>query len=135
MPTTSLILSRSCDEESHEESDSVVEVGDGEVDGESSDEEETSEEAAASDEETEEAGERKGNAGSREGIDWEALTLEQQQQRRQPRRIRGILGILRLPQTELARVFQSISLDGFTLLSTGTTSKPQEQSEMVSAGC
>ena len=133
MPTTSLILSRSCDEESHEEeSDSVVEVGDGEVDGESSDEEETSEEAAASDEETEEAGERKGNAGSREGIDWEALTLEQQ--RRQPRRIRGILGILRLPQTELARVFQSISLDGFTLLSTGTTSKPQEQSEMVSAG-
>lgn len=128
MPTTSLILSRSCDEES----DSVVEVGDGESDGESSDEEETSEEAAASDEETEEAGERKGNAGSREGIDWEALTLEQQ---RQPRRVRGSLGILRLPQTELARVFQSISLDSFTLLSTGTTSKPQKQLEMMSAGC
>ena len=117
---------RSCDEE---ESDSVVEVGDDEAGGESSDEDEedTSEEAGASDEETEEVAERKGNVGggtsSREGIDWEALTVEQQQQQRQPRRVRGSLGILRLPQTELARVFQSISLDSFTLLSSGTTSK------------
>ena len=123
MPTTSLILSRSCDEESHEESDSVVEVGDGEVDGESSDEEETSEEADPGEEDTGEAAERQGaGTSSREGINWEALTLEQQQ--RQPRRIRGSLGILRMPQAELARVFQSISLDSFTLLSTGTTSKP-----------
>ena len=101
-------------------------MGDDEADGESSDEEGTSEEAAASDEETEEVAERKGNVGggtsSREGIDWEALTVEQQQQR-QPKRVRGSLGILRRPQAELSRVFQSISLDSFTLLSSGTTSK------------
>merc|ERR1719234_854970 len=123
-----MLRPRSCDEE---ESDSVVEVGDYEAGGVSSDEEDTSEEAAASDEETEEVAERKGNVGggtsSREGIDWEALTVEQQQQQqqqqqRQPRRVRGSLGILRLPQTELSRVFQSISLDSFTLLSSGTTS-------------
>ena len=106
----------------------VAEEGDG-----SSDEEETSEEADAGEEETagedadasdEEAAERKGaGTPSREGINWEALTLEQQQ--RQPRRIRGSLGILRQPQAELAlRVFRSISLDSFTLLSSGTTSKP-----------
>ena len=87
----------------------------------SGDDEDTSEEEAG------EAGERDlGNLGagtsSREGINWEALTLEQQQ--RQPRRIRGSLGILRKPQPGLSRVFQSISLDSFTLLSTGTTSKP-----------
>ena len=103
-------------------------MGDDEADGESSDEEGTSEEATVSDEETEEVAERKGNASggtsSREGIDWEALTVEQQQQQqRQPKRVRGSLGILRLPQTELSRVFQSISLDSFTLLSSGTTSK------------
>lgn len=116
---------RSCDEE---ESESVVEVAE-EGDG-SSDEEETSEEANASEEETGEAAdasggeaaERKGaGTPSREGINWEALTLEQQQ--RQPRRIRGSLGILRQPQAEPAlRVFRSISLDSFTLLSSGTTS-------------
>ena len=81
------------------------------------------EEADAGEEETGEAVERKGaETSSREGINWEALTLEQQQ--RQPRRIRGSLGILRMPKAELARVFQSISLDSFTLLSTGTTSRP-----------
>ena len=112
------IHSRSCDEE---ESESVVEVAE-EGDG-TSNEEETSEEADAGEEETGEAAERKGaETSSREGINWEALTLEQQQ--RQPRRIRGSLGILRMPQAELARVFQSISLDSFTLLSTGTTSRP-----------
>ena len=115
----------------------VAEEGDG-----TSDEEETSEEANASEEETAgedadasdeetgedvidgEAAERKGaGTPSREGINWDALTLEQQQ--RQPRRIRGSLGILRQPQAELAlRVFRSISLDSFTLLSSGTTSKP-----------
>ena len=58
---------------------------------------------------------------SREGIDWDALTLEQE---RQPRRVRGGLGILRKPEADLAKTFQSISLDRFTLLSTGTTSKP-----------
>ena len=71
----------------------------------------------------EEVAETKNNDGtsSREGIDWEALTLEQQQ--RQPRRVRGSLGILRKPQLELGRIFQSISLDSFTLLSSGTTSR------------
>ena len=114
------INSRSCDEE---ESESVVEVSEEEEDG-SSDEEETSEEADAGEEASgEDAEERKvGGTSSREGINWDALTLEQQQ--RQPRRIRGSLGILRKPQAQLARVFRSISLDSFTLLSTGTTSKP-----------
>ena len=124
------VHSRSCDEE---ESESVVEVaeeGDGSSDEEETSEEadageeETGEDADASEEETGEAAERKGaGTPSREGINWDALTLEQQQ--RQPRRIRGSLGILRQPQAELAlRVFRSISLDSFTLLSSGTTSKP-----------
>ena len=113
---------RSCDEE---ESESVVEIGDEtESSDDSSDDEETViEEAAVGDEEIKEVAETKNNDGtsSREGIDWEALTLEQQQ--RQPRRVRGSLGILRKPQLELGRVFQSISLDSFTLLSSGTTSR------------
>ena len=102
-----------------------MEVPEEEEEGESSDEEETSEEADAGEEATgEDAEERKdGGTSSREGINWDALTLEQQRQR-QPRRIRGSLGILRKPQAQLARVFRSISLDSFTLLSTGTTSKP-----------
>ena len=96
-------------------------MADDEEDGSGDDEDTGSEEEAG------EAGERDlgdlgGGTSSREGINWEALTLEQQQ--RQPRRIRGSLGILRMPQAELARVFQSISLDSFTLLSTGTTSRP-----------
>ena len=112
--------SRSCDED---ESDSVVEVAD-EDDG-SGEEEDVSDEEGNG-----EAVERDvGNLGSREGINWEALTLEQQQ--RQPRRIRGSLGILKKPQPGLSRVFQSISLDSFTLLSTGTTSKPQKISRSI----
>merc|ERR1712062_106237 len=116
-----LLRPRSCDEE---ESESVVQIGDEtEISDDSSDDEETViEEAVVGDEEIEEVAETKNNDGtsSREGIDWEALTLEQQQ--RQPRRVRGSLGILRKPQLDLGRIFQSISLDSFTLLSSGTTS-------------
>ena len=70
-----------------------------------------------------ENGKDDGRTSSREGIDWDALTLEQE---RQPRRVRGGLGILRKPEADLAKTFQSISLDRFTLLSTGTTSKPRK---------
>ena len=84
----------------------------------------TSENAASEGENAlERDGKDDGRTSSREGIDWDALTLEQE---RQPRRVRGGLGILRKPEAGLAKTFQSISLDSFTLLSTGTTSKPRK---------
>ena len=85
----------------------------------------TTSENAASDRENalERDGKDDDRTSSREGIDWDALTLEQE---RQPRRVRGGLGILRKPEADLAKTFQSISLDSFTLLSTGTTSKPRK---------
>ena len=89
----------------------------------------TSENAASEGENAlERDGKDDGRTSSREGIDWDALTLEQE---RQPRRVRGGLGILRKPEADLAKTFQSISLDRFTLLSTGTTSKPSKGKAII----